>query len=42
MSFLSMLVAVNFSEVSYVFYFVMVVLPSGIRPDLTPKDKEVK
>ena len=37
-----MLVGVNFLEVSYVFYFVMVVLPSGIRPDLTPKDIEVK
>ena len=27
---------------SYVFDFVMVVLPSGIRPDLTLEDREVK
>ena len=37
-----MLVGVNFSEVSYVFDFVVVVLPSGIRPNLTLEDREVK
>ena len=37
-----MLVGVNFSEVSYVFDFFMVVLPSGVCPDLTPEDREVK
>ena len=37
-----MLVGVNFLEVRYVFDFVMVVLPLGIRPNLTPEDREVK
>ena len=37
-----MLVGVNFPMVMYVFDFVVVVLPLGIHPDLTPEDREVK
>ena len=47
MSFLSLLVGVNssflfFLKVMYVFDFVLVTLPLGIRPNLTPEDREVK
>ena len=42
MSFLSILVGSIFHRSFYVFYFVLVALPSGIRPDLTPEDGEVK
>ena len=42
MGFLSMLVGVISQRSGYVFDFVMVVLPSCIRPDLTPEDREVK
>ena len=37
-----MLVGVISQRSGYVFDFVMVVLPSGIRPDLTLEDREVK